>query len=366
VTIPFLDLTLPLKDIQHEIDDAYRRVIKSGHFIMGTELSRFENEFAAFTGSKYCIGVANGLEALHLILRAKGIGPGDEVIVPSFTFIATWLAVTHVGAIPVPVDIRSSTYNIDPTLVERKITKNTKAVMPVHLFGQPAEMDDLSVICEKNGLMLIEDAAQAHGATIHGRSVGRLGAAAGFSFYPGKNLGAFGDGGAITTDDPELCNKIKLLRNYGSEEKYQHLEQGLNSRLDEIQAAWLRVKLKHLPRWNERRSQQADIYLTNIDKDKVVLPETLTGLGHAWHLFVVRVKNRNFLQAALQKEGIGSLVHYPVSPHLQPAYAPMGFSKGVFPVAEEVQEEVLSLPIGPHLQDDQVKIVCNAINRLST
>jgi dTDP-4-amino-4,6-dideoxygalactose transaminase len=362
--IPFLDLVSPLKDIQVEIDDAYHRVMKSGHFVMGPELSRFEKEFAAFTGSKYSIGVANGLDALHLTLRAKGIGAGDEVIVPSFTFIATWLAVTYAGATPIPVDIRMSTYNIDPNLIEAKITKKTKAVIPVHLFGQTAEMDALSKICKKHGLFLIEDAAQAHGASIAARPAGSLGDAAGFSFYPGKNLGAFGDGGAVTTNDEDLYRRVLLLRNYGSLEKYNHTEQGINSRLDEIQAAWLSVKLKHLSKWHIRRSQQAAIYLKHLDPNKIRLPETLFGNTHAWHLFVVRVKNRTLIQDALRKEEIGTLVHYPVSPHLQPAYSSLNLSKGSYPIAEIVQEEVLSLPLGPHLSDVQVMTVCNSLNRL--
>jgi dTDP-4-amino-4,6-dideoxygalactose transaminase len=362
--IKFLDLISPLSSIRFEFDAAYSRVMDSGHFIMGPELESFEGEFAKFVKAKHCLGVGNGLEALQLILKGHGIGSGDEVIVPSFTFIATWLAVSNLGARPVPVEVRAGTYNIDPEQVEKHLTAKTKAILAVHLYGQPAEVDALNSICKKHGIFLFEDAAQAHGASWGQTPAGKLGLAAGFSFYPGKNLGCFGDGGAITTDDTSLYDRIKMLRNYGSNIKYHHELAGVNSRLDEIQAAWLRVKLRYLHKWNEIRREQAQVYLENLDPKKVRIPQIHPNATSSWHLFVIRVPHRDQVQKQLYARGVESFVHYPVSPHLQPAYDSLGLKRGSFPLTESIQEEVLSLPIGPHLQLEQIRQICSHINEI--
>lgn len=349
--IPFLDLKAPYVELKDELDAAYRRVMDSGWYILGAEVEAFESEFADYCGVKHCIGVGNGLEALSLVLRAWGIGPGDEVIVPSNTYIATWLAVTHTGATPVPVEPIDSTYNIDPARIEAAITPRTKAILPVHLYGQPADMDPICNIASRYGLKVLEDAAQAHGAKYCGRRTGGLADAAGFSFYPSKNLGAIGDGGAVTTNDAEMAHKIRMLRNYGSPVKYVNETIGYNSRLDELQAALLRVKLRHLDAWNDRRRQLAGWYmlaLSNTFPD-LVLPAVSELCDPCWHLFVIRSSKRDALQRTLASCGIGTMIHYPIPPHLQEAYDYLGYHAGSFPLAEKMAQEVLSLPMGPHL-----------------
>ncbi|MBI1920708.1 MAG: DegT/DnrJ/EryC1/StrS family aminotransferase [Geobacter sp.] len=352
--IPFMDLKSAYVELKGELDAAYYRVLTSGWYIMGAELEAFEAEFAAYCGVRHCVGVANGLEALTLVLRAWGVGPGDEVIVPSNTYIATWLAVTHVGAIPVPVEPYEDTCNINPALIEASITKRTKAILPVHLYGQTAEMDPICGIACRHGLKVLEDAAQAHGASYKGKLAGSLGDAAGFSFYPGKNLGAFGDGGAVTTNDPELAYKIRCLRNYGSREKYVNETTGFNSRLDELQAAFLRVKLRYLDDWNEKRRKLAAWYLKNLTVSfpELILPKVPAWAEPCWHLFAVRHADRDAFQAMLTRHGVGTLIHYPTPPHLQKAYAELKYSAGSFPVAEKLASQILSLPMWPQLTED--------------
>ena len=350
MNVPFLDLYAPYLELKDELDAAYRRVMASGWYILGEEVEAFEDAFAAYCDAKYCIGVANGLDALHLIVRAYGIGQGDEVIVPSNTYIATWLAVTHAGATPVPVEPDERTYNIDPSKIEQAITSKTKAIMLVHLYGQPADMDPIIALAKKYGLKVIEDSAQAHGAKYKRRRVGGIGDAAGFSFYPGKNLGAFGDGGAVTTNDTELAERIKVLRNYGSKVKYQNEVVGFNSRLDELQAAQLRVKLTRLDAWNDRRKEVAAYYLQALSgQESLVLPFVPEWSEPVWHLFVIRSRSRNELQQKLVDAGIGTMIHYPIPPHRQKAYSSIQFSEDAFPLASKMAQEVLSLPIGPHL-----------------
>jgi dTDP-4-amino-4,6-dideoxygalactose transaminase len=353
--IPFLDLHAAYAELKTDLDAAYLRVMSSGHYIMGNETACFEEEFATYCGVKHCIAVGNGLDALHLILRAYGVGSGDEVIVPANTYIATWLAVSYSGATIVPVEPDPKSYNIDPTCVENAITQKTKAIIAVHLYGQTAEMTALKHIAKKHNLKLIEDAAQAHGALYRDKKAGNLGDAAGFSFYPGKNLGAFGDGGAVVTNDAELAKEIYRLRNYGSEVKYQHLVKGFNSRLDELQAALLRVKLTRLDEWNARRQRVAQTYLTHLNKLPLRLPEIMSHAQSVWHLFVIRTKNRQQVQKILNDNGIGTLIHYPHPPYQQPAYAEMNFHLTNLPVSNQLHSEVLSLPIGPHLKSESVE-----------
>ncbi|HRX00434.1 MAG TPA: DegT/DnrJ/EryC1/StrS family aminotransferase, partial [Cyclobacteriaceae bacterium] len=336
---------------------------KSGWYIQGEELEAFEREFAAYCGVSHCIGVGNGLDSLHLILRAMGIGSGDEVIVPAHTFIATWLAVSYTGARPVPVDIQDDdSYTMNPGLIEAAITPKTRAIIPVHLYGRPADMGAIRSIAERYGLDVIEDAAQAHGARYHGTKVGSMGVAAAFSFYPGKNLGAFGDGGAVTTSDEALAEKIKTLRNYGSNEKYVHDVLGFNSRLDPIQAAVLRVKLRHLDVWNQRRLQRVAQYYLGLKQKALVLPLETNGYDSVYHLFIVRTTFRQKVMSALRKAGIETLIHYPLPPHKQKAYS--NYVQEGFPVTETICHELFSLPIGPHLTEEQVAYVCNELTRI--
>jgi len=364
MNIPFLDLSASYLEIQQELDAAHHRVMKSGWFILGTEVKAFEEEFAAFCKAKHCIGVGNGLDALRLILLAYGIGPGDEVIVPAHTYIATWLAVTQVGAIPVPVEPDEATYNIHPALIEAAITKNTKAIMPVHLYGQPADMDSINIIAKKYNLKVIEDAAQAHGALYKNNPTGSLGDAAGFSFYPGKNLGAFGDGGAVVTNDSELAEKIQVLRNYGSRIKYHNDYIGENSRLDELQAAFLRVKLKKLNEWNNRRKQLVSYYKELLNSSALQMPFEPTWAESVWHLFVIRTPKREQVQDSLKQMGIQTMIHYPIPPHLQPAYQFLQLKKGSFPLTEAIHNEVLSLPMGPFLKQNEVSFIAENLNQL--
>lgn len=362
-TIPFLDLKQPYLELKEEIDQAYQRVMDSGWYIHGEELKAFESEFADYCNVKYCIGVGNGLDALHLILRAMDIGQDDEVIVPSNTFIATWLAVSYAGAMPVPVEPKETTYNIDPDRIESAITEKTKAIMPVHLYGQPADMDPVLKIAAKYNLQVIEDAAQAHGAVYKGKRTGGLGNAAGFSFYPGKNLGAFGDGGAVTTNDPLIAGEVRRLSNYGSHIKYCHDVKGFNSRLDELQAAFLRVKLRHLDEWNARRIELVDCYRRLLAGSNVLLPVTPVGFESVFHLFVIRTVNRDLLQATLKDSGIDTVIHYPIPPHKQGSYKSMQNLK--LPIAEQMSHQILSLPMGPHLSIALVEEIAKHVERIS-
>lgn len=360
--VPFLDLKSPHLELRAKLENAFDRTLNSGWYIQGKECKLFEQEFAAYCEAEYCIGVGNGLDALHLIMRAYGIGEGDEVIVPSNTYIATWLAVSYAGATPIPVEPDEYTYNINPSLIEEAITPRTKAIIAVHLYGQPADMDPINAVAKKHRLKVIEDAAQAHGARYKGRRVGTLGDAAGFSFYPGKNLGAIGDGGAVTTNDAALAQKVQELGNYGSKVKYHNGVKGFNSRLDELQAAFLREKLKVLDAWNDRRKQIAAEYLRQLDGANLGLPHVPEWADPVWHLFVVRCTNREAFQAYLSAKGVGTLIHYPIPPHLQPAYAELNYPRGRFPISEEIHRKVLSLPIGPHLSSEQMSRVVSACN----
>lgn len=360
MTIPFMDLKGAHGAIKTELNEAFQRVLESGWFIMGPELETLEAEFAGYCGAEHCIGVGNGLEALHLLLRAYDIGPGDEVIVPSNTFIATWLAVSHSGAIPVPVEPDIKTNNINPDLIGAAITSRTRAIMPVHLYGQPADMDSIIETANKHGLVVIEDAAQAQGAHYKGRCVGALGHAAGTSFYPGKNLGALGDGGAVLTNDKAIADKVRRLRNYGSEIKYHHSTIGYNSRLDELQAALLRVKLTKLNTWNNRRREIANAFLGEISSFGIELPFVPEWADPVWHLFVIRSNKRDALQHHLRAKGIGSMIHYPIPPHKQECYANMAWDR--LPIAEKMCREVLSLPIYPTMTASDVECIIDAIN----
>ena len=360
--IPFLDLKLTYKELKSELDAAYHRVMESGWYILGKEVEQFEQSFAEYCHVDYCVGVGNGLEALHLILRAYEIGTGDEVIVPANTYIATWLAVSYAGATPIPIEPDISTYNINPEKIEAGITEKTKAILPVHLYGQPADMDPICDIASKYGLTVIEDAAQSHGALYKGRKTGSLGDAAGWSFYPGKNLGAIGDAGAITTSDPEIADRVRVLRNYGSKVKYYNLFKGFNSRLDPIQAGFLNVKLKYLDEWNTRRLKIAKIYLENLrGLDGFILPEVPNWAKPCWHVFVTRHPNRGKLIKYLEEEGIGSLIHYPVPPHLSDAYKNLGYQEGDFKITEKIADTILSIPISPHLSVEDAHIVVKKI-----
>lgn len=363
MNIPFLDLKLAQQELRAELEQAFGTVLDSGWFVQGEQLEAFEHEYAAYCGSKHCIGVGNGLDALHLILRAYGIGAGDEVIVPTNTYIATWLAASYAGAIPVPVEPDARTYNIDPTLIEAAITPRTKAIMAVHLYGQTADMDPIRAVARKHGLKVIEDAAQSQGARYKGVRSGALGDAAGHSFYPGKNLGALGDGGAVTTDDDALAERLRMLRNYGSRVKYHNEVKGYNSRLDEMQAAFLRVKLRHLDAWNARRQAQAAAYLAALPAQHFLLPFVPEWAEPVWHLFVVRCGARDQFQQFLADAGIGTVIHYPIPPHQQAAYAELGLGASAFPIAEQIHREVLSLPIGPHMSAQHTDAVIAAAQR---
>jgi len=350
VNVPFLDLHAAYRELQAEIDSAVQRVVSSGWFVLGREVEGFESEFASYCGVRHCIGISNGLDALELALRGYGIGAGDEVIVPANTFIATWLAVSRTGAVPVPVEPEESTHTIAAGRVERAITPRTRAVMPVHLYGQPADMQPIITLARRHDLKVIEDAAQAQGARYRTRRAGGLGDAAAFSFYPGKNLGAMGDAGALVTDDDELAERVRRLRNYGSVVKYQHEVQGFNARLDELQAAVLRVKLPRLDDWNHRRRTLAARYLEGLARvPSLGLPHVPEGVEPVWHLFVVRHPRRDELQRHLSRAGVETLIHYPVPPHRSKAYADLDFGPGAFPLAERIAATVLSLPMGPHL-----------------
>lgn len=359
--IPFLDLKPVYLAAREAIDAALLRVAASGWYLLGKELTEFEAAYASYCGATHCIGVANGLDALHLALLALGVGPGDEVIVPSNTYIATWLAASQCGARPVPVEPIELTYNLDPDQIEAAITQRTKAILPVHLYGQPADMDSICAIAARHGLAVLDDCAQAHAAMYKGRRVGSLADLSAWSFYPGKNLGAFGDGGAVTTSDNELDGKLRMLRNYGSRMKYVNEVKGFNSRLDDIQAAVLAAKLRHLDEASAQRRSIAQRYLEGLAGLPLTLPYVPEWADPAWHLFVVRHENRDALQKQLAERGIGTLIHYPIPPHMQASYAELGYAQGDFPIAERIHAEVLSLPLWPGMTDTQVARVIEAV-----
>lgn len=359
--VPFLDLGAVYRELQAEIDAAVAQSLASGWYIGGRDVEAFEHEFAEYSSARHCVGVANGLDALHLALRAMDVGPGDEVIVPSNTYIATWLAVSQCGATPVPVEPDSRTYNIDPNLIEAAITEKTKVILPVHLYGQPADLDPILAIARKHGLKVLEDGAQAHGARYKGQRVGAHGDAVAWSFYPGKNLGAMGDGGAVTTNDDEIADRIRVLSNYGSRVKYVNDVKGYNSRLDPIQAAILSVKLKKLDLWNERRTAAAADYDRLLQDADVIRPYVPEWASPVWHLYVVQHPSRDALQKALSAAQIGTLIHYPIPPHLQSAYAEFDWKEGAFPLAEKMARQVLSIPMGPLITSGQVEEVAAAV-----
>lgn len=353
--VPFLDLEAAYRELQPEIDAAVARVLRSGRYILGEEVSAFEHAFAAYVGADHCVGVGNGFDALALSLRAIGVGSGDEVIVPSHTYIATWLAVSDVGATPVPVEPDMVTYTIEPSAIQAAVTERTRAIIPVHLYGHPADMDAVLDVAHANALWVVEDAAQAHGARYKGRRIGAHGHLVAWSFYPGKNLGALGDAGAVTTDDFDLARQLRVLGNYGSEHKYVHEVQGRNSRLDPLQAAVLGVKLRYLDDWNRRRAEIAKVYDQMLSDTGLFLPHVREWADHAWHLYVVRSELRNALVPNLADNGIQSVIHYPNSVIDQPAYAdypPSSVSHlGDHARARQLAATVLSLPIDPQLKD---------------
>jgi len=347
--IPFLELSAAYLELKTEIDAAINRSLQSGCYILGPEVEAFEAEWAAYCEASYSVGLANGLDALILALRALEVGPGDEVIVPSNTYIATWLAVTAVGARPVPVEPDPTTHNIDTDRIAAAITPATRVLLPVHLYGQPADLDPILALARQRGIAVVEDAAQAHGARYKGRRVGAHGDVVCWSFYPGKNLGALGDGGAITTNRADLADRVRVLRNYGSRVKYVNEVQGVNSRLDPIQAAVLRAKLPHLDAWTDRRRAIAAAYAEGLLGTGLILPHVPDWADPAWHLYVVRSPERDGLQKRLADAGVGTLIHYPIPPHMQAAYAGLGIGREALPLACRLADEVLSLPIGPQL-----------------
>lgn len=358
--IKFLDLYKVNEEYRAQIDESIKRVIDSGWYLLGKEDESFENNFAKYCGVKHAIGVANGLDALNLIIKAYDFNANDEIIVPANTYIASILAISQNGCTPVLVEPDIETYNINPDLIEKHITSKTKAIMVVHLYGQAVEMEKIWTLAKKYNLKIIEDSAQAHGAIYNNKRTGNLGDASGFSFYPGKNLGCLGDGGAITTNDDELAKKIRALRNYGSEIKYQNIYKGVNSRLDEIQAAVLDVKIKGLDKDNKKRQEIAKYYRENMKNKLIILPKVKSEENHVWHIFAIRCDRRNELQDYLEKNGIQTLIHYPIPPHKQQAYSEWNHLS--FPVSEKIHKEILSLPISPVMSDDEIKEVVRVIN----
>ncbi len=361
MNVPFLDLGAAYREIQAEIESALLNSLRSGWYIGGEQVEGFEQEFSAYTETEHCVGVANGLDALHLALLAMGIGAGDEVIVPSNTYIATWLAVSQCGAIPVPVEPVEATYNLDPSRIEAAMTPRTKVILPVHLYGQPADLDPILALAKKHGLRVLEDAAQAHGSRYKGKRIGGHSDAVAWSFYPGKNLGALGDAGAVTTNNTEIADRIRVLRNYGSRVKYVNEVKGFNSRLDPVQAAALRVKLKYLDEWNARRAAIAARYTAELAGVGLLLPAVPKWAEPAWHIYVVQHARRDATREALMKAGIQTLIHYPIPPHLQAAYSNLGYGVGQFPIAESMSNQLLSLPMGPQLEDADVESVIGAL-----
>lgn len=362
IKVPFVSFKPMERELDEQLRSAFERVYTRSWYIGGIEDENFEKDFAQFCNVKYCVGTGNGLDALMLSLKALGVGSGDEVIVPSNTFIATALAVTYVGATPVFVEPNINTFNIDVNKIEEKITPKTKAIMPVHLYGQPCDMDKIMDIAKKHNLYVVEDSAQAHGALYKGKRVGSFGDAAGFSFYPGKNLGALGDAGAVVTNNNELAEKIRAFGNYGSDYKYHHIYKGNNSRLDEMQAAFLSIKLSCLDRMNEERRKIAKKYLDRIDNPLVKLPVVEEFAQPVWHIFAVRCDKRNELEKYLCDNGIGTNKHYPIPMHLQECYKDLGYQQGDFPIAEEISKTELSLPMFYGMSDEQVEYVITKIN----
>ncbi|HEY5524519.1 MAG TPA: DegT/DnrJ/EryC1/StrS family aminotransferase [Clostridium sp.] len=360
--IPFVSFEPMHKEIEDEILNKFKEVYERNWFIQGEEVGKFEEEFAKFCGAKYCVGCGNGLDALYLILRGYDIGIGDEVIIPSNTYIATALAVSYAGAKPIFVEPDLVTYNINPNLVEKAISANTKAIIAVHLYGQPADMDEINKIAKKYDLKVIEDSAQAHGALYKGDKVGSLGDASGFSFYPGKNLGALGDAGAVVTNNKEVADKIRAIANYGSDKKYHHIYKGTNSRLDEVQAAFLRIKLKKLDKWNEERRKIAQKYIDGINNPNIIKPIEVDYAKHVWHLFVIRTEKRNEFEKYLKDNGIGTTIHYPIPMHLQKAYKELKISKGSLPLAEIISNEVISLPMWYGMKEEEVEYIIDRMN----
>ena len=360
--IPFVTFKPMEAELDNELRDAFDRVYTRSWYIEGVEDEAFEKAFAEYCRSKYCVGVGNGLDALSLALKALGVGAGDEVIVPSNTYIATALAVTYVGATPVFVEPNIRTFNIDPSRIEEAITENTKAIMPVHLYGQPCDMDPILTIAIKHNLYIIEDCAQAHGATYKGKVIGSFGDVAGFSFYPGKNLGALGDAGATVTNDEELAKKVRALGNYGSDYKYHHIYKGNNSRLDEFQAAFLAAKLPHIDKMNEERRKIAQKYIDGIKNEDVILPYIPEYANPVWHVFGIRSKRRDELEKFLNEAGIGTNKHYPIPMHLQECYKDLGFKEGDFPIAEEISSTQLSIPMYYGMTEEEVQYVIDKVN----
>lgn len=365
VKVPFQNFRAAYEELRAELDEAYHRFMESGWYVLGKEVSSFEEEYAAYCEAKHCMGVGNGLEALHLALRAVDCGPGDEVIVASNTYIATWLAVTQVGAKVVPVEPDERTYNLNPDLIEQAVTSRTKVILATNLYGQPCDYDAIRAVADRHGLLFMVDNAQAQGARYKGRRVGGLADAECHSFYPSKNLGAFGEAGAVSTNDEKIADRIKVLRNYGSRVRYHNEVIGYNSRLDELQAALLRVKLRHLDEWNGRRSQLARLYLDRLLGSKFILPFVSDWAEVVWHLFVIRHPKRDALQKHLVDQGIQTIIHYPIPPHLSGAYGSLGLKRGAFPIAEKISNEVLSLPISPHHTNAQVAAVVAALEAFS-
>jgi len=363
--IPLVDLKAQYEVIREEIQEALNRVLVSTQFILGEEVTKFEEEFAQFCNAKYCVGVNSGTDAIYLALRALGITLKDEVITVSHTFIGTTEPIGLVGAKPVFVDVNPGTYTIDVSKIKEVITERTKVIIPVHLYGHPCDMDGILKIAQQYNLKVIEDCAQAHGAEHKGKRVGEIGDVGCFSFFPGKNLGAYGDGGAIVTDNEEIIRKVKMLRNHGRMKKYEHEFEGVNSRLDTIQAAILRVKLRHLEDWIEKRIQKAEIYNELLkDCNEIATPKIITDVKHVYHIYVIRVKNRDKIQQKLKEKGIATGIHYPIPLHLQPAYKYLGYKKGDFPITEKISEEILSLPIYPELQKEQQKYIVENLKEL--
>jgi dTDP-4-amino-4,6-dideoxygalactose transaminase len=364
--VPFISF-LPMEhELEKDLKASFERVYSKSWYIRGDEGERFENMFASYCNAKYCVGVGNGLDALMLALKALGVEKGDEVIVPSNTYIATALAVTYVGAIPIFVEPDIRTFNIDANKIEEKITKSTKAIIPVHLYGQPCDMKPILEIAKKYNLYIVEDCAQAHGATYKGEKIGTLSDAAAFSFYPGKNLGALGDAGALVSNNMLIIDKVRILANYGSDYKYHHVYQGNNSRLDEIQAAFLTAKLPHLERMNDERRRIANLYLEKINNPQIILPYILENTVPVWHIFSIRCKNRNILESYLNEKGIGTNKHYPIPIHLQECYKDLGFKPGDFPIAEEISSTQLSLPIYYGMTEGDIQYVIDSINEFKT
>jgi dTDP-4-amino-4,6-dideoxygalactose transaminase len=365
MNVPFVDLGPMHRQAAERLETAWSAVRDSNMFVLGKQVDEFQRSFAGYCETEFAIGVANGLDAIALILQALGIGPGDEVIVPANTFIATWLAVSKVGARPVPADCDQSTGNIDPAAVRNAITQRTRAVIPVHLYGRPAELSELSQIAQTAGIYLVEDAAQAHGARYCGRRVGSFGIAAAFSFYPAKNLGALGDGGAVTTNDRKIAEKVRLLSNYGASVKYHHEIAGSNSRLDELQAAFLAAKLPYLDEWNTERRNIADRYTAELQSiPGLHIPPSSNHIEPVWHLYTVRTSRRDQLAAGLAVNGVQTVIHYPIPPHLQPAFADLGYRAGSFPVSEYICSEIVSLPMWPGMTKDMIRHVIDSIRRI--